>query len=268
MSRDGNQIALFRTTRENMDVWAMDVERGALRRITSADAWECCASWSPDARRLMFSTNRNGVLDLAETSLDDPGAEKPVLVSSAWKNTQDWSPDGRTILFTQIERDLASAKSSDSAATQNLHDVWALNVEDGKPFLVLVAHSDHDDTGGRFSSDGRWIVYFSNETGHYEAYVQRFPGPGGKVRVSSQGADFARWRQDGRELYFMAPDKTLIAVPMDPNTGRVGAPARLFEVPAVSEFVASRDGVRFLFSVVTEQPSPVTLLLNWSGGSR
>ena len=226
LSRDGKQIALFRTTQENMDVWAMDVERGALRRITSGDAWECCASWSPDATRLMFSTNRNGMLDLAETSLDDPGAEKSVLTSSAWKNMQDWSPDGQTILFTQVQGDLASANSSDSAATQNLRDLWALNVAEQKPFLV--AHSDYDDIGGRFSPDGRWIVYFSNETGDYEVYVQRFPGPGGKMRVSSQGGNFASWRHDGRELYFMAPDNTLIVVPMDSNTGRAGAPDRLF----------------------------------------
>ena len=227
LSRDGKQIALFRTTRENMDVWAMDVERGALRRITSGDAGECCARWSPDATRLMFSTNRNGMLDLAETSLDDPGAEKPVLVSSAWKNMQDWSPDGRTILFSQIERDLAPANSSDSAATQNLNGLWALNVAERKPFLV--AHSDYEGVFGRFSPDGRWIVYASNETGNYEVYVQRFPGPGGKVRVSSQGGDFASWRQDGRELYFMAPDKTLIACPNGPqhrSRGRSGAPLR------------------------------------------
>jgi serine/threonine protein kinase len=256
LSRDGRQIALFRTTRENMDVWAMDVERGALRRITSGDAWECCASWSPDGTRLIFSTNRNGMLDLAETSLDDPGVEKPVLVSSAWKNMRDWSPDGRTILFSQ-------------ASTQNVRDIWALNVEDGKPFPVV--HSDYDDGGGRFSPDGRWIVYQSNETGRYEVYVQRFPGPGGKVRVSSRGAgpaSWESWRQDGRELYYMAPDNTLVAVPMDPNTGHTGAAARLFEVPAVSQFVASHDGVRFLFSVVTEQPSSITLLLNWSGRSQ
>jgi dipeptidyl aminopeptidase/acylaminoacyl peptidase len=213
----------------------------------------------------MFSTSRNGVLDIAETSLDEPGVEKPVLVSSAWKIMQDWSPDGRTILFTQIERDLASANSSDSPATQNLRDLWALNVTERKPFLV--ARSDYDDTGGRFSPDGRWIVYTSNETGAYEVYVQRFPGPGGRERVSSQGGYFASWRQDSRELYFMAPDNTLIAVPMD-NTGHLGARARLFQVPAASEFVASRDGVRFLFSVVTEQPTSITWLLNWSGGSR
>src|SRR6185436_806786 len=182
--------------------------------------------------RLAYSTDRRGVLDIGEMSLDKPGSELDVLTTTDWKNVLDWSPDGRTILFAQIDRERTRAR-------QNANDVWALTRGITKPYPVV--QSDYDENGAQFSPDGQWIAYLSNETGTYEVHLQRFPGPGGRMRVSTNGASYsqAHWRQDGRELYYVASNNRLMAVPIALSTGRPGNPVPLFATAPGSEFIAS-----------------------------
>jgi eukaryotic-like serine/threonine-protein kinase len=256
LSRDGTRLTLFRSARANMDVWTMDTDRGALRRITSGAAWECCPSWSPDGNRLVFSTDSNAGLDISEISLDS-AEEEVLLTSSGWKNVLDWSPDGRTILFTQLDRDETQART-------NAHDLWALNRDDKT--VRPVVQSDFDEDEAVFSPDGQWILYSSNETGRKEAYIQRFPGRGGKARVSTNGVAGTQtiaWRLDGREIHYLAADNRLMAVPFMAAAGHPGTPLPLFMLPAGSQFVASPDGERFLVSVIVEHAAPITVLLNW-----
>jgi Tol biopolymer transport system component len=182
-----------------------------------------------------------------------------VLTSIDWKNVWDWSPDGRTIVFSQVDRERSEAR-------RNATDIWALTHGASKPYPIV--KTDDDEFAPRFSPDGQWILYESNETGTFEVFLQRFPGPGGRVRVSTNGiamTSFPQWRMDGRELFYVASDNRLMAVPFTPVTGRPGAPVPTFVVPPGSEFIASPDGSRFLISEVVEQAAPITILLNWSG---
>ena len=121
------------------------------------------------------------------------------------------------------------------------------------------------------------ITFQSNESGRYEVYVQPFPGPGAKVQISTRGGAQMRWREDGRELFYIALDIRLMAVPIRSSGERIdaGEPTALFEarvgdiVPLQSgynlSYVAAPDGQRFLIGTVIEAPAaaPISVILNW-----
>ena len=131
----------------------------------------------------------------------------------------DWSPDGRFVLYryNSIQASLPSTSSTG-------WDIWALPLDgDRKPFPVVQTNFEERD--GQFSPDGKWIAYQSNESGRFEIYVQPFPGPARKWGpISTNGGAQVRWRRDGKELFYIALDDRLMAVPiqLDKNSGRRG----------------------------------------------
>jgi hypothetical protein len=156
-------------------------------------------------------------------------------------------------------------------------DVWALPLDDPqKAFRVVGGPADERDA--QFSPDAKWIAYQSDESGRPEIYLQRFPGPGDKQRVSTDGGTQVRWRPDGQELFYVDPDNTLMAVSVRlPSAGgapSIGRPSRLFATRLVQaglaiarqQYVVSPDGQRFLANTL-EEPAigHITLLLNWNG---
>jgi hypothetical protein len=140
-----------------------------------------------------------------------------------------------------------------------------------------VVQTSYREQNGQFSPDGHWIAYESNESGQFEVYVQPFPGPGGKSRISSAGGAQARWRRDGKELFYIALDNRLMAVPIHLDTKReavdAGAAVPLFTThiggavqgPVNQQYIVSPDGQRFLMNTVAEEAvaSPITVILNW-----
>src|SRR5262249_46270521 len=141
-----------------------------------------------------------------------------------------------------------------------------------KPFPVV--QTTFDETFALFSPDGKWIAYESNESGRNEIYVQPFPGPGNKARISTDGGAQVHWRKDGKELFYIALDGRLMAVPIHLATDTIeaGAPVPLFAThmgPALSfpnrqQYDVSPDGQRFLMNTIIEEaPSPITVILNW-----
>ena len=146
---------------------------------------------------------------------------------------------------------------------------------DRKP--IVVVSTPFEERGGQFSPDGRWVAYQSNESGRFEIYVQPFPGPGGKWQASTAGGVHPRWRPDGKELFFLAPDAKLMAAPVrvSDSTFDAGSLASLFQTRTVTggsadltpQYAVSRDG-RFLFNVPddTSTAAPITVVLNWTQG--
>jgi dipeptidyl aminopeptidase/acylaminoacyl peptidase len=190
------------------------------------------------------------------------GSEDLRLGSGQDKHPMDWSPDGRFLLY----------RANDEKGG---YDLWALPMEgDRKPFPVV--HTSFNETGAQFSPDGKWIAYESNESGRFEVYVQPFPGPGGQVPLSTTGGAQIRWRRDGKELFYIALDGRLMAVPIRraPNAGTVeaGSPTPLFtprvggalSFPFRQNYDVASDGQRFLMNMVTDEAAaPITVILNW-----
>ena len=183
----------------------------------------------------------------------------------------DWSADSRFIL---------------RACQRGSHqDIWAFEMESDRPSAhsgrsepdrrkaFPVVDTMFDESNGQFSPNGQWIAYQSNEPGQLEIYVQPFQGPGPKTRVSSGGGSQVRWRHDGRELFYLAPDRRLMAVPIriDSKGVEVGTPVPLFATRLMfptsgrnaRQYMVSRDGQRFLVITPKEVTLPVTVILNW-----
>lgn len=261
LSPDGRRVALQRTTDGNVDIWIIDLERGLPNRLTTHPGVESLPLWSPDGSRLAISqtTMAGGPATIAInrpselTSLGIKGVGgTPILC--------DWSRDGRYIMF--------KAESDDNGA----YNLWALPL-DGERTPMPIADGPFDERDGQFSPDGRWVAFESDESGTSEIYVQPFPGPGRRERVSTNGGTQVRWRDDGRELFYVAVDENLMAVPIATNPLSIQTPVKLFTtslapVRAISrqQYVVARDGQRFLMVHFEPAPfPPVTLLWNWRG---
>jgi eukaryotic-like serine/threonine-protein kinase len=264
-SPDGQRIAVQRTVQGNVDIWQVDATRGIMSRFTFDTNADSTAVWAPDGSRLIFRSNRNGVYDLFEKPATGAGDERRLFASPEDKIPSDWSADGRFLLFASY--------------VKNVPDLWALPIESqgvGTPFPVVRTPFAEDQ--GQFSPDGRWIAYRTNESGQDEIYVQAFPGPGGKLRVSAEGGSQPRWRRDGKELFYIAPDNRLMAVAIgllpSGQTPNVGAPVALFSVGLASrgapkhQYAVAPDGQRFLMIVTADETNapPITIIQNWMAG--
>jgi hypothetical protein len=151
---------------------------------------------------------------------------------------------------------------------------------DHTPYVFL--QTPFREAWGVFSPDGRWVAYQSNESGRFEVYAQPFPGPGTKIPVSTNGGTQVRWRSDGQELFFLAPDDRIMSVPIRIASGTVfeaGTPRGLFPVHLNDtrapgnfrqQYAVSRDGRSFLLNTLIEEQTntPITLLLNRGGTSK
>jgi len=265
LSRDGHRVAVFRMMNGNMDVWSYEIGRRLWDRLTNDSADDIYPLWSPDATRIVFGSNRNGGrMGLYGKLRGTPlGSDELLLSSSQPTFPMDWSRDGRFVLY-------------DSLDPKRGFDIWALPLEgDRKPFAAV--QTDFSERLAQFSPDGRWIAYQSDKTGRFEIYVQPFPGPGGDSRVSIDGGAQVRWNPNGKELFYVAPDQRLMAVPIhlaaDGSTVTVDTPLGLFTTNVGTgapntnrqQYMVGRDGESFVMNSVLGQAktSPITVILNW-----
>ena len=259
LSPDGARVALYRLAQNNGDVWLTDLLRGGMTRLTFDPGIDSAPVWSPDGMRIAFFSSRKGPSNLYLKPSSGAGAEELLLESPNAKAPQDWSKDGRFLLYRE-----ADPKTG--------RDLWALPVtgNDRKP--IVVVKTPFEELNGQFSPDGRWVAYETNESGRFEIAVQPFPAATGKWQVSTDGGIQPRWRADGKELYFVAPDGKLMAASITAGAAfAAGTPAALFPAALApgsgsqkQQYAVSRDG-RFLISQVVEASSaaPITLILNW-----
>jgi Tol biopolymer transport system component len=237
-------------------------------RFTFDVAIENAPVWSPDGSRIAFRSNRKGVNDLFEKPASGAVDEQPLLVTPQAKSPLDWSRDGRFLLYSVQDPKTGS-------------DLWALPLTgERKPFAVV--QTAFDEIEGQLSPDGRWLAYASNESGRYDIYVRTFPESGGKWQVSVAGGAQPRWRRDGHELFYVAPDGRLMVVPVglvaDTRALDAGPPVPLFPTRlatgvniatagfmARAQYAVAADG-RFLMNVAADDAvtSPITIVQNWA----
>jgi eukaryotic-like serine/threonine-protein kinase len=267
LSSDGRRVAISRNVNGNVDIWLLETNRGLLNPLTFDAAVDDFPLWSPDGHQIVFTSNRKGAFDLYRKATNGEDGEELLLSAPSFKSATDWSRDGRFILFRMTSPETG-------------YDLWALPIGgDNKP--IPIARTNAEERDGQFSPDGKWIAYQSNESGRFEIYLQAFPGPGTKSRISTNGGAQVRWRQDSRELFYVALDGQLMAVPirLDSNSQAVeaGAPTALFRTRGFGgavrgvnrqQYVVSPDGQRFLINALSEESvvAPITLILNWRPG--
>ena len=262
VSPDGSRIVVQGADVDN-DIWIIDVARGALTRLTFDPGEDETPVWSPDGVWVAWATQRSGhPREVLRRRADGSGEEQVVWTTSAHVHLHDWSPDGSELLATQ-----------DSESTGR--DVWLIPVAGGeaRPWL----NGPFEECNPRFSPDGRWLAYSSDESGHFEVYVVRARERDGKVQVSVGGGDRALWTAGGREIVYRSGDGQVMSVRFSSGPhgpARVGRPVPLF--PDVygaatgrtshSDYDVHPDGTRFVMvgSREDEATAELKVVVNWS----
>jgi Tol biopolymer transport system component len=270
-SPDGRRVAVSLTAGSpaNRDIWIVDVAGGASTRLTTDPGVDATPVWSPDGTEVVFSSTRSGIYQMYRRSVAGPAEDRLLVSSDRAAIATDWSRDGRIVVYTRTE-----------AAATGL-DVWVLFVASGQ--AVPIVRTPGTDDNGALSPNGRWLAYQSSEAGADEVYVlpapaeppraapvleARFPlTPALAARqVSVAGGTQPRWRADGGELFFLAPDGSLMAAPVpDGDASRVGAPRRVLPASMTlvirHAYAAAPAGDRFLVPVLDQStPAVITVV--------
>ena len=232
-------------------LWLTDSLGGGETRLTSNNSRY--PVWSRDGRDIVYGEPGRG---LRRQRVNGVG-EETLLSAEQYAAPYDWSPDGRYLLFAR-------------ASPGTLLDLWVLPVGVGQKPLPY-RKTPFVDWRGRFSPNGHWVAYISNETGSYQVFVQGFPEAPGRRQVSADGGIYMLgWRRDGRELFYETDAGDVMALPVEASTDdfRFEAPRRLFRLSEGSNGDVSADGQRFIFAEPGEKQAsmPLTVVLNWQAG--
>jgi DNA-binding winged helix-turn-helix (wHTH) protein/Tol biopolymer transport system component len=241
---------------QNRDLWLADLTTGIFNMLTSNPGLESSPAWSPDGRRIAYHSDQFGVISPFVKDLDT-GKEERLFEPSEGVALDDWTRNDQLVLRTYGKA------------------IYKLPITGVRKLERLV---DTPSGGDQFqvSPDGRWIAFNSNESNAWEVYVARFPDFTDKQRVSVAGGVQPKWRGNGRELFYLAPDGTMMVVQLGAD-GPHGFPrARplfktLLNPPShqLSEFDVTSDGQRFLvLEPASTRPQFFTLLQNWTEANR
>jgi len=263
VSRDEKRLLFTRPTAGAIDTWLRDLARGTEQRfITSPPFENAMARWSPGGDSVVFASDRLGTMNLFLKNLSD-GQEQPLVTNNFYKAATQWSRDGRFIVYTQVE-------------SQTNRDIWVLPIEGAKPGQpIAFLHTSANEFLGQLSPDSKWMAYTSDESGRREVYVRAFPSGQNLTSISRAGGEAPRWSADGRELFFVAADGRMNAVPVKPagSTFEPGTPVPLFNANLVRspnepliDYDVSSDGKRFLITTAAPGSTSATLNLisNWT----
>jgi len=255
LSPDERRVALSRQDSKagTDDIWTIEVANGRMRRLTFDAAWDTQPVWSPDGNRILFQSDRLGSFSLFETMADGSGQNELVRNSSGLQ-PRDWTGDGPIAYESTARRlVLVGIDGPSTAGTRSAFDFGAQDL--------------------KVSPDRRWMAYTSDESNVDEVYVRPYEAaPHGALPISVRGGSAPRWRGDGKELFYLAADQTIMAVSVSAGRGfERSSPRPLFRIRStdargrpIDGFDVSRDGLRFLVN----QPSSditksITVVLNW-----
>ena len=266
ISIDGKRAAvdIYNFQSHNIDLWTFDIGRDSKTRFTFAPSYEQYPIWSHDDKLIYFNANPKGVFDLYRKVSGGEGSDELILQSSEDKIPLDVSHDGKYLLY----------QSNGGLKTQA--DLWTLPLDGDQPFKdrkpVPYLQTEFNETDGRFSPDGRWIAYTSNESGQNEIWLRSFPPSSGRWQVSIAGGSAPRWRGDGKELFYMSSGNAIMAaeIAFKATTVEVSNVRPLFETPLIVQLLfpgydVFADGNRFLVNVQSETQNqvPLSLVVNW-----
>lgn len=241
------------------DVWIVNTD-GAASRLTFATGSNTQPVWNADGSKVIFASNRTGNFNLYMKEASGSGQDKQLLQTGNWLFPDDWSKDGRFVIFDQLD-----PKTS--------YDLWIMPLSNpGSAYPLL--NSPSLESQGRFSPNGQYVSYTSDESGRAEIYVEAFPDASrGKWQISTTGGVMAQWSRDGKELFYVTPDRKLIAVDVSNAFPAVGSKILFSNVPIrtlafpnnTNQYAVSADSQRFLIIKPEDDLSrtPITIIYNW-----
>ena len=233
LSPDEKSIVFHRAETGNVDIWVLDITRGVPSRITFDPGIDNLPIWSHDGLRILWPSNRSGAFHLYMKAATGTGQDELFIkmgTTYGWGN--HWSGDGKFVLYQR-----PSEESQQRTNERPNADLWIAPQSaersggNAKPAPYL--QSPFDEANGVFSPDGHWVAYVSDESGRPEVYVQAFPLTNEKDRISTGGGTDPAWRKDGAELFYLAADRSLMAVPVRASATAFepGVAKALFPIP-------------------------------------
>ena len=259
ISPDGAQaaVAISEPGSGSWDLWIYDIERGLRTRFTFDEATESFPIWSPDGTELVFASDRGGTFSLYRKAVDGTGEAELLYESETNLFPTDWSPDGEHVLFFESTSDRG-------------YELWVLSLS-GNPEARHLRSTEYIEGAAVFSPDGRWVAYWSEESGQAEIYIMPFERPGKTEQATVDSGYWSAWPREGTELVYVQGDGSLRAVEVDyaGDALKIGSTRDLFESrsPKISGwgFAVSRDGQRFLVisGGLKAAEESLDLFINW-----
>jgi len=269
LSHDGGRAAAdnSRAFADSSNLWLIQFPRGLGTQLTFGPGAPNSPVWSPDGSQVVYASRKDGPGDLYRKASSGAGEEEALFKSAQAKYPDDWSRDGRFLLFSSVDPKTKS-------------DLWILPLSAGGTVAGMPTRflrTDAYESEGVFSPDTRWIAYQSDESGMTEIYVRPFPAASGQWQISHGGGYQARWRSDGKELFYLSGEGQLMAVDIATSPSfQPGVAKTLFQTRIVGggptqvshRWDVSADGQRFLINTVgpVSNSPPVTVVLNWEAG--
>jgi eukaryotic-like serine/threonine-protein kinase len=249
---------------ENIDLWNVDLVSGVLSRLTTDPYDDTDPSWAPDEQALAFTSQRGGSRGVFVKDLRT-AKEEPLLPSNERTMLDQWTPDGRFIVYRSARKPVGETTPWGARIS-----VCAMPLESDRKPRVLLADVPYIVDEVHVSPDGRWVAFHTDESGRWEVYVATFPEFTSKRQVSIAGGVEPQWRGDGRELFYLGLDGSMMSVILE-TTPRFKAspPARLFTTNmaadvGVPQYGVTSDAHRFLGLQREPEGTRFVYLLNWN----
>jgi eukaryotic-like serine/threonine-protein kinase len=247
LSPDGRRIVVG----SDGETWVYDLARDSLTRLGVGTG----AVWTPDGQRVAFQAGSNGRVDIYWQSADGSAQAEQLTTGANSQAPSSFSADGQLLAFTDTNP-ISGA------------DIGVLRLRDRQ--VQPVIEDPKDQTAPRFSPDGHWLVYTSDESGKREIYVRAYPGPGAKLKISTDGGVEPLWNRNGHELFYRNGDQVLsVDISARPSLS-ASKPRVLFEGQylraqgSLPDYDVSPDGQRFLMIKAVElNVTQVNVVLNW-----
>jgi eukaryotic-like serine/threonine-protein kinase len=266
LSPDERQLAI-EVEGASHDVFTYDFGRATFTKMSfdGASHWPL---WTPDGRRLTYRSWKTGTMTMWWMPADRSGEPEILTRIGSMQSPESWAPDGRTLAFTQMDDPESGS------------DIYALSIDGNRTPRALI-RTKFSEGSPKFSPDGRWLAYSSNESGRPEVYATEFPGPGRKIHVSTDGGTDPVWRRDGKELYYRNGDQMMAVVVSAGAADVFARPSLLWEHhylagvgsscgmsgPTSANYDVSANGDRFLMiedKTDTLQCRLLHVVTNWS----
>ena len=262
LSPDGKKILVSREDEGTPDLFMLDLSRGSSTRLTFDPQSDASSVLSPDGSQVVYASNRGGPFDFYQKAGNGAGSDEMILSGKSDQFPDSWSKDGKYLLY-EVNNGI-----------EYKFDLFVLPMTgDRTPFPYV--QTAFIESHGQFSPDGKWVAYASDQSGQAEIYVQSFPKGGGIWQISTSGGDQPQWRADGKELFYLAPDRNIMSVSVN-TSGAVefGRPVPLFQVNVPltglsddrNSYLPTPDGQKFLVCALIDNGNsqPWNVVLKWN----